>query len=244
MLRSIVFNVLWISWTIAYGIACVPVLALGLLCGVFIKKPPLVMRRQVMRVIGSFWASVSLKIAEYICGITVEVRGLENLPQRPFIIAAKHQSAWETLWFTSFFKCPLFVLKKELQYIPIFGWYLWYAGMVSINRHLGMRALKKTRDEASAALREGNILVLFPEGTRTAPNTAPALQSGVAAIYQDNPNVPVIPVSLNSGNHWGKRGDWLLRPGVIKLQFYAALPSGFAKQKLLQELHQKINDLP
>ena len=111
-----------------------------------------------------------------ICNIKVEYRGLEKIPKGPLIVASKHQSMWETFALLQFFDQPLFILKRELEWIPFFGWYLIKADMIGIDRSAGGRALLDMTRRAGEAVRRGRQLIIFPEGTRTAGRCAAAVQ--------------------------------------------------------------------
>ncbi|TAN47016.1 MAG: 1-acyl-sn-glycerol-3-phosphate acyltransferase, partial [Rhodospirillales bacterium] len=185
-LRSLVFNLLFFGLTAVMAVFYLPFLLLP---------------RKTMVAGARFWIRIMLWLLRQVAGLSHEFKGLEHLPQGPFLIAAKHQSAWDTLIFHLLLPDPAFILKKELLTIPLFGWYLAHHGMIAIDRGAGAGALKKMLREAQKALERGSIPVVFPEGTRTAPGDSLPYHPGIAALYADL-KVPVVPVALNSGVFW------------------------------------------
>jgi 1-acyl-sn-glycerol-3-phosphate acyltransferase len=243
VLRSSIFNILFLLWTLALGIIGVPIMMLGLAFALLQRKPTIIVRRVIMSHFGKLWTDFILLLARSICGLNVKINGLENLPpEAPFVLACKHESTWETLWLVSYFNCPTFILKKELQYIPIFGWYLWYAGMIAIDRKRGLNSLQQIRQQAQKVLQEeGRILVVFPEGTRVPHGRRTRLQPGIAAIYNSNQDIPIIPVAVDSGKLWPRRAFWMLFPGTINIHFNPAIPPNLAKDEFLHRLSDSIN---
>ena len=162
--------------------------------------------------IAKWWGQSSIWLVRVICNIKVEFRGLEKIPSGPLIVAAKHQSMWETFALLQFFDTPLYILKRELKWIPFFGWYLIKADMIEVNRGAGGRALVDMARRAGEEVRRGRQLIIFPEGTRTAVGAPPHYKTGVAQIYVDC-DVPCLPVALNSGLFWPRR-TFLRYPGT------------------------------
>ncbi|WP_119165244.1 lysophospholipid acyltransferase family protein [Algihabitans albus] len=169
-------------------------------------------------------------------GITYEIRG--TLPDRPVLVAAKHQSAWETFGFCLFFENPCYVLKQELTWIPLFGWYLKKQRMVAIDRAGGAKALRSLLAHARERLAEGRPLIIFPEGTRVPPGETRSYHPGVAALYQSL-EIPCVPVALNSGLVWPKP---LLgkRPGRIVLEVLPEIPPGLDRKAFVARLSGEI----
>jgi 1-acyl-sn-glycerol-3-phosphate acyltransferase len=172
-------------------------------------------------------------------GVTVEVEGQENIPEGPFILACKHQSAWETIFLLHYLNKPVYVLKKELMYIPIYGWYLPLIGMIPIERG-SVSALKKLKIRIRRAIDCGRPIVIFPEGTRVAPGDSVDYRPGIYVMHQAAPHVPIVPAALNSGLCW-PRGTFSLRPGVIKLRFLPQMQGKFSREYLLGELKKIID---
>src|SRR6201990_263432 len=185
-LRSLVFNVLFYL-----------VLAFWVILGI----PTYVMPRWGIITIAQCWARSSVWLMRVICNIKVEYRGLEKIPRGPLIVASKHQSMWETFALLQFFDQPLYILKRELEWIPFFGWYLKKANMIGVDRKAGGRALLAMTRRAGEAVRRGRQLIIFPEGTRRPPDAPPDYKTGIAQIYVDC-GVNCLPVALNSALVW------------------------------------------
>ncbi|MEE2694703.1 MAG: lysophospholipid acyltransferase family protein [Pseudomonadota bacterium] len=173
---------------------------------------------------------------ELILGVSIEVRG--EVPSGACIIAAKHQSAWETIGLLGILSDPCFVLKKELSYIPIFGWYIARNRQISVDRASGMVALKALLRQAQKAVVEDRQIVVFPQGTRVEVGASKPYQPGIAALYHQL-NVPVFPVALNSGLVWG-RNKFVKHKGKIIVQFLPAVRQGLSKNEFLEELSGEI----
>ena len=173
-----------------------------------------------------------------ILGLSHEIRGRENLPPGAVLVAAKHQSIWDTTIFHLIFDEPAFVLKKELMSIPLWGWYAKKCGMISVNRAGAAAALKAMVRDVTAKLDQGRPVIIFPEGTRTAPGDEKPYHPGIAALYTAAP-VPVVPVALNSGLFWGRR-SFLKRPGHIVLEILPPMPGGLDRKVFMAELKTRI----
>ena len=224
-LRSLTFNFLFILWGAAIHIVCVPVLVLPSRATIWA---------------GRIWAGVSLGLLATICGLRHEIRGRSNLPDGPCIIAAKHQSAWDTLIFPLLVDGPAFVFKRELMWIPLLGWYMVRAGCIPIDRRAGPKALRRLIVRAKQTLAGGQTIVIFPEGTRVAPGAQRPYLPGVAALYSQL-NVPVVPVAVNSGLFWGRR-SFRKRPGRIVLEFLPPIVPGLPRRDFAAELQQRIEN--
>jgi 1-acyl-sn-glycerol-3-phosphate acyltransferase len=184
------------------------------------------------------WANTSLFLMRVVCNIKVEFRGVEKIPKGALIVASKHQSMWETFALLSFFHRPLFILKRELTWIPVFGQFLRKAGMVSVERGGGPRSLVKTLRRAAEEVRRGRQLVIFPEGTRTAPGAPPHYKAGVAQIYTEC-GVPCLPVALNSGLFWPRR-TFMRYPGTLVVEFLDPLPPGLSRDEFITRIRADI----
>jgi 1-acyl-sn-glycerol-3-phosphate acyltransferase len=163
----------------------------------------------------SGWARSMIWWLRVTCGIRHEVSGLENLPQTPSIILSKHQSAWETLAFQAIFPTQVYVLKRELLWIPIFGWGLAMSSPIAIDRSAGREALKKLVSVGQRRLQDGLWVVIFPEGTRKAPGEKGKYQIG-GAWLATHTKTQVVPVAHNAGNCWPKN-SFIKKPGVIQI---------------------------
>lgn len=170
--------------------------------------PPMVRYRYI-----SLWARSMLWWLRVTCGIRYQVHGREHIPDEPGVILAKHQSAWETMAFQQIFPPQVWVLKRELLWIPFFGWALAMASPIAINRRAGREALKQMLKQGGDRLQRGFWIVIFPEGTRTAPGTRGKYHSGGAwlAVHCGS---SVLPVAHNAGEFWPKNA-FLKKPGTI-----------------------------
>lgn len=204
----------------------------------FAYLPLLLLPRRIFAPFAWGWVRISLWLLRVLTGVRHEVRGEDRLPEGAVIFAPKHQSAWETLALAVIMKDPAFVLKKELTRIPLFGWYLAKMQNVAVDRSAGAKALKQMVDQTNARLAEGRPVVIFPQGTRTAPDDKdkPYLP-GVAALYS-KAGVPVVPVALNSGLFWPRR-KFLKQSGTIALEYLEPIPVGLNRKEFLATLEQR-----
>lgn len=220
-LRSLIFNVVYYGWTIILS---------------FLLSPTLLMPRAAVMFTVHLWVRHLAWIERTIGGITYQVIGRENLPKGACIIASKHQSAWETFKLHLLFGDPAVVLKRSLIFIPIWGWYLWRSGVIAIDRARGTRALSLMMREAHKVVDAGRKIVIFPQGTRLAPQAWRPYKSGVAALYQEL-HVPVVPMALNSGLFW-PRNSFLKKPGRITIQFLPQIPPGLPRDEMMKTLQE------
>ena len=203
---------------------------------VFLLSPALFASRGTARRAGAVWGHVTIFLLRAVAGIRHEVRG--PLPPPGSIVAAKHQSAWETLVLAALLPDPVYVVKRELLSIPGVGWYFRRAGQIAVDRQGGAPALRLMVQGAKAALENGAQLVVFPEGTRTAPGERRPYHPGIAALYRETGAV-VVPVALNSGHHWSRRG-FRMRPGTIRLEFLEPIPPGMDRRAFMACLEERI----
>ncbi len=171
-------------------------------------------------------------------GLDFEIRGRQNIPPGPAIFASKHQSACDTAFFGLIADKPAYILKEELLSIPLWGAYARRCGAIIVNRAGGASALKKMVRDSEAAIDRGHTVIIFPEGTRTAPGQVLPYQPGIAALYART-SAPVVPVALNSGLFWPRRG-FVKRPGTIVVEFLPALPPGLDRRAFMAELESRI----
>jgi 1-acyl-sn-glycerol-3-phosphate acyltransferase len=166
--------------------------------------------------VGNWWGRLNLLLLRWVCGLDYQLNGLENLPEGPAVIAANHQSAWETIALRGLLPPrQTWVLKKELLMIPVFGWSLWVARAIAIDRKAGSRALKTVVRQGTERLREGRLVIIFPEGTRVEPNEY--VKYGMSAgLLATSAGVPLVPVAHNAGVFWHPRG-LLKYPGRIQV---------------------------
>jgi 1-acyl-sn-glycerol-3-phosphate acyltransferase len=222
-LRSWVYLFVFLAWTVATAILCLPLL---------------LTQRGALRAI-RLWTGGVMVLARAIVGIRCRVEGQEHVPAGACIIAAQHQSSFETYRLFHDLEHPIFILKRELIWIPVIGWYMTRAGFVSIDRGAGAGAMRKMLREAQAALDAGHQVVVFPEGTRVRPGEVRPYRPGIAALYA-HCDIPVVPMALNSGYFWGKTRI-LKMPGEIVFRFLPALPRGLDKDQLLTELRSRLD---
>lgn len=163
----------------------------------------------------SGWARSMIWWLRITCNIRHEITGMENLPDSPSIILAKHQSAWETLAFQAIFPTQVYVLKRELLWIPIFGWGLAMSSPIAIDRSAGREALKKLVANGKNRLEKGFWVVIFPEGTRKAPGERGKYHIG-GAWLATHTKTQVVPVAHNAGEFWAKN-SFIKKPGIIQL---------------------------
>ena len=173
-------------------------------------------------------------------GVTIEVRGKQYIQKEPALYASKHESAVETYMLSTIVKDMAFVLKKELTYIPVFGWAQYFYGMIAVDRSAGGAAMKGMLKSAKQRIAEGRSVVIFPEGTRVKPGVSGEYKPGLLFLAQ-NLNVPVVPVALNTGLFWGKN-SFLRYSGKVIVEFMEPMPDNLNKKEFMNLLQQKIED--
>ncbi len=194
----------------------------------------------VFLAVAKAWARSSIRLMRVICNTRVEYRGLEKIPKGPLIVASKHQSMWETFALLQFFDAPLFIYKRELGWIPFFGWYLMKSKMIGVDRDGGMRSLMQMARRAPKEIRSGRQLIIFPEGTRTPVGAPPDYMTGVGQIYVSS-GVPCIPVALNSGLFWPRR-TFMRYPGTLVVEFLDPLPPDLSRREFITRIRSSIED--
>jgi 1-acyl-sn-glycerol-3-phosphate acyltransferase len=173
-----------------------------------------------------------------ICGTKMEVRGREHLPDGPFLIAAKHQSAWDTFALIPLFRDPAIVLKDELKWIPFYGWFCVKFRHILVKRDKGPSSLKSLIRDARERASHGREVVIFPEGTRRAPGAEPDYKPGYVALYEGL-GLPCVPLALNSGMFWPRRS--LMRyPGTIVVELLAPIPPGLPRKEFRDRIEREI----
>jgi len=222
-LRSIAFSIAFPLWT---GICCI-VLAFG----------PLLPRKGAL-VMALLWVRSVAWVERHVLGLHYRVIGRENLPaQGAFIVAAKHQSTFETMKLHLILNDPAIVLKKELLSIPIWGPYLKQTGMIPIDRGAGRRAVGDMLTASEKAKAEGRPIVIFPQGTRIPVGIKRSYKSGVVALYQQL-GLPILPLALNSGLFWPKSG--MKHGGTVTFSFLAPIEPGLEPESALSLLEQRL----
>ncbi len=183
---------------------------------------------------GQGWARLVLGGLRIFCGIDFVVEGMEFLPPGGVILAAQHQSAFDTLVWLTLLEKPSYILKQELTKLPIFGPLLVPAGQIALDRTGGAKALRGLTEQVRRAGEAGRQVVIFPEGTRVAPGQRVALQPGIVALARAT-HLPIIPVATDSGRCWG-RNAFRKRPGTIRIRVFSALPDGLDRPGILAAL--------
>jgi 1-acyl-sn-glycerol-3-phosphate acyltransferase len=224
-LRSLLFNILFYPVFVFWAV---------------IALPTLMMPRAALMKVASWWARSNILLMRVICNIKVEFRGVEKIPKGPLVVAAKHQSMWETISLLRFFDAPFFVLKHELTWIPLFGLFVVKANMIAIDRGAGARALRAIMRRAEEEVRHGRQFVIFPEGTRRPVGAPPHYKSGVSMIYADCA-VPCLPVALNSGLFWPRR-TFMRYPGTLVVEFLDPLPPGLPRGEFMARIETVIEE--
>ena len=225
IVRSVAFNVLFYLNLILHVIGAIPTYALP---------------RRAFMAMAKSWGYTSGWLLRVVAGTRVELRGLEKIPPGALLVAAKHQSVWETFTLLTLFDDPAYIFKRELQWIPVFGWYAWKSRMIPVDRGARGGAMAGMIARAREEFSRGRQIIIFPEGTRTSPGAPPAYKSGVAQIYAAC-GVPCIPVALNSGLYWPRR-KFLRYPGTIVLEVLDPIPPGLERDEFAARLERKIEE--
>ncbi len=186
--------------------------------------------------IAIFWSRSVIWLAKIVVGIDYRVEGQK--PEGQYIFASKHQSAWETFALFFLLDCPIIILKRELLFIPVFGWFLWKVSPIAIDRSKGLQAIKSIKNQAIRKKSEGRSYLIFPQGTRVEPGKEKKYLPGVTALYSAL-DLPVVPIALNTGMFW-KKGQFVKVPGTVVVKFLKPLPVKLKKQDFVKELEKRI----
>ena len=222
-IRSALFNILFIGWTIF------------LLSTLWLLMP---IPKQNFRKAVALWPHGSFPLMRHLLGLTFEQRGLENIPNEPVIYASKHQSAWDTMYFLWHHADNAYVMKGELNRIPFWKWYMDKCQHVVVDRRGGTSAMREMISNTKSILADKRSVIIFPEGTRVAPGETRRYHPGIAALYSQT-NATVIPVALNSGYFWGRR-HFIKKPGVLTIQFLPPIPKNMERKAFMKELEIRI----
>ena len=223
VLRSAAFNILFYLNLLAHVIIAIPTYALP--------------RRAFMAVARS-WGRTTNRLLGAVADTKVEYRGVGKIPKGALLVASKHQSVWETAALLPLFEDPAYIFKRELMWIPILGWYAWKTDMIPIDRNARGGALAGMIGRVRDELARGRQVIIFPEGTRTAPGAPPAYRIGVTRLYAAA-NVPCLPIALNSGLFWPRR-KFLRYPGTIRLEVLDPIPPGLDAEAFAARLERDI----
>jgi len=223
IVRSIVFNLAFYLVLFVYLI---------------VALPTLLMPRGALIWLVKNWSRMNFRLLRWICHIHYEVIGAEKIGHGPLLVASKHQSLWETFALMTVFDDPAYILKRELIWIPFFGWCAWKAQMIPVDRGAGSAALAAMTERAKAEVERNRQLIIFPEGTRRAPGAEPKYKFGVAHLYSEI-GVPCLPVALNSGLFWPRR-SFRRYPGTIKVEILDPIAPGMDKQAFFARVQNDI----
>jgi 1-acyl-sn-glycerol-3-phosphate acyltransferase len=223
--RSIVFNVLFY---------------VNIIVRMIIALPAIVLPYSVMLAVLRSYARSSLWLLRVVCGIKVEWRGREKIPSGACLVACKHQSLWETFALYVILGDPTFVLKRELMWLPLFGWLARKSGMIPIDRGGRTTALARMVARARAEIARSRQIVVFPEGTRLAPDAEPRYMPGIAYLYSET-DLACVPVALNSGLFWPRR-SWLRYPGTVLVEVLDPIAPGLDRRAFLAQLQNVLEE--
>jgi 1-acyl-sn-glycerol-3-phosphate acyltransferase len=224
LVRSLLFSLVFYAGTILFVAAGALALPFG---------------RPAVRAVADAWAAFHRACAAVLLGIRSRIEG--EVPEGAMLVAAKHQSMFETIDLVVLLGTPRIVMKQELARIPVWGWLATRYGMIAVDRSGGAAALRRMMKEGERARAEGRPVVIFPEGTRVAPGEAPALQPGFAGLYRAL-GLPVVPVALDSGRLWPRR-SFVKRSGLVTMRFGAPIPPGLPRREVEARVHAAINAL-
>ena len=223
--RSLIFTILMLAATAVWAPCC------------FLFAPLPYNQRYYWT---SRWNAFVVWSAKVICGIRYEVKGYENLPDGPAILLSKHQSAWETIFYLWFMPRPLvYVFKKEILYIPFFGWGMALLRMIPIDRSKGKDAFAQVVVQGRRRLAGGQWIIMFPEGTRIPVGQRGKYKGGGARLAVET-NTPVVPLAMNSGEYWPK-GSFIKKPGTVTVSIGKPIsPEGLSAAELMQKVENWI----
>ena len=223
-LRSTLFWLFFLPFTLFIAILLV-----------MIFYAPLKLRIGLIKI----WISYSLGLLHYFCGLKYQVEGLENIPKHGFILMSKHSSTWETIALQKFFDPMVWVVKRELTRIPIFGWGLMAVNAIALDRGTGRKAIKQLIQESKKRMDQGRILMLFPEGTRVLPMEQKPFKVG-GAIISEKTGYAILPIAHNAGEFW-PRHSWIKWPGTIRVVIGEPIkPEGRKSDQIIEEVKQWI----
>ena len=219
VLRSALFMVWFLAVTTVLSLAFLPVLILPRGATVWMAR---------------LWSRATFFGLKLFAGVDWEIRGTP--PAGPVLVASKHMSMWDTMALYLALDTPAIVLKRSLLYIPFYGWFLWKAAAIPIDRSAGAKALRRMSAAATRVLACGRPILIFPEGTRKKPHAPPDYKPGVAGLYALL-KVPCVPVALNSGVYWT---GFIKKPGTIVLEFLEPIAPGLKRDAFMALLESRI----
>lgn len=222
VLRSILFNISFFGAIILFSTGALLILPL-----------PFRWRYQFI----TWWARYNIFSLHILCGLKVEVSGREHLPSRPVVFLSNHQSTWETASFQAILPPIAWVLKRELQWIPLFGWAMASMKPIAIDRSAGKEAMRQIIEQGQLRIQQGRSIIIFPQGTRTAPGAKRRYGLGGAVLATET-STPVVPIAHNAGLFWPRRG-FLKKPGIIHMVIG---PQIVTKGRKAEEVNKEVQD--
>ncbi len=227
--RTIIFNAIYAIFSIIF-----------LVSAIWILLAPISLINKYFK----FYFNTVFWLADKILGLKVEVQGEHRLRKMEeeygcFMVISNHQSALETFYYPKLFKeYPVFVHKKELLYIPFWGWYMAKMQMISIDRSSGKKAIDKMVEKARRTCKQRRPIIIFPEGTRTSSNEHNKYKSGFYSVYKEL-NLPILPMAINTGEFWNKK-DFVKKSGAVMIQVLPPIEPGLPKKELMKLVEDKI----
>lgn len=226
-LRSLLFNISFYVFSVLFSILALPFL---------------VFPRPVILFIARIYAHLVYALERTLIDLRYEVRGMENLPKEgSYLVAAKHQSAYETLKLYRLFDDPSIILKHGLLYIPIWGWFLARLDIIGINRKNRESAMTSIIEGALRMKEQGRPIIIFPQGTRVKTHITAdkkPYKGGIIKMYNAT-DLPIIPMALNSGLFWGKN-SFIKKPGTVVFEFLPAIEPGLPDKKVMQAIEERL----
>lgn len=220
ILRSVLFNLVFYINLIVQMIVLTPIYFL--------------VPRKTAWFVPKNWARSNHWLFKTIVGTTFEIEGLENIPKEGYIFAPKHQSFWDVYALLPWLSDPFFILKRELMWIPLFGWYVRKQRMVPVDRNARGKVMAAVMQRTKDEMATGRQLIIYPEGTRRPPGAPPEYKYGIARLYRDL-TVPVVPVVMHPGLFWPRR-KFLRYPGHFKVKILPPIPAGLDPDEFLKTL--------
>jgi 1-acyl-sn-glycerol-3-phosphate acyltransferase len=205
-----------------------------------VALPTLVLPARFLWMLVRSYARTSLWLLRIVCGTGVDWRGLEKIPRGAVVVASKHQSLWETFALLLVLDQPAYIVKRELMWLPLFGWLAWKAGVIPVDRGARSQALAAMTVRAREKLADGTPIIIFPEGTRRAPGAEPKYKFGVAQLYAET-GVPCLPIALNSGLYWPRR-SFRRYPGTVRVEILDPIAPGLGKEEFLARIERTIEE--
>jgi 1-acyl-sn-glycerol-3-phosphate acyltransferase len=223
IIRSVIFNIVFYVHLVIWLIIAIPTFFMPYRAIVAVAKA---------------WGRCNLVLVRLICGLKADFRGIEKIPKGPLLVAAKHQSTWETFALLWLFEDPTFILKRELQWIPLFGWFAMKGRMIPVDRGAGSAGLNAMNELARKELAQNRQIVIFPEGTRRPAGAEPRYKYGIVQLYAAA-NTPCLPIALNSGVFWPRRSI-MRKPGTIVVEILDPIAPGLSKEDFMARLQNDI----